>query len=358
MVLSDTEVSAADATQPTTPSGTTPSSSNQQSQNTSSGTSGNSLAPSLIAQIEPSVVEINCYPPNYSTLGTYVLGSGVSVNYAGTNYIETNYHVYDMANTGGGSPSCYAVYPEAPNFTFNAEYGDYHLILYGHHYDPNTYEDIADFTLGAPLNSSSALNSIPTINDTSLTGIGSGCSAASVGDSVTIFGYPASGNALGISETVTQGTIAGIVAGPIYKFDGAIDHGNSGGLAVLDKDICDLGVPTLGVSGLTAGIGYIQSVNLVRQSVTESDGQVCQDQYGTNSVWSGTTNAQGGPVCNCASGYTWNANNTGCVAENGYQVCSSEYPNETWGGTYTSTGTYQCVCDTGYSYDAATQSCD
>jgi hypothetical protein len=173
-----------------------------------------------------------------------------------------------------------------------------------------------------------------------------------------VFGYPSSGNLLGISETVTQGTIAGILPGPIYKFDGAIDHGNSGGLAILDKNSCVLGIPTLGDSGLTAGIGYIQSFNLADAPVSETNDQVCQNQYGANSVYSGNNNSQGGPICGCASGYQWNSNQSACVsAETGYEVCSSAYPNETWDGTYSSEGKYNCVCDSGYVMNSTQTGC-
>jgi S1-C subfamily serine protease len=76
---------------------------------------------------------------------------------------------------------------------------------------------------------------------------------------------------LGISETVTEGIISGIVAGPIYKTNAAIDHGNSGGVAILNKNGCALGIPTLGASGLTSGIGYIQSYPLIDTVVCNSD---------------------------------------------------------------------------------------
>ena len=124
-----------------------------------------------------------------------------------------------------------------------------------------------------------------------------GCPDAVVGDSVTVFGYPSSGNLLGISETVTHGTIAGILLGPIYKFDGAIDHGNSGGLAVLDKSSCVLGIPTLGDSGLTAGIGYIQSFQLASQAVTLTPNQICERDIGAGSYYLGYDNSDGTLAC-------------------------------------------------------------
>lgn len=75
-------------------------------------------------------------------------------------------------------------------------------------------------------------------------------------------------------ETVTEGIVSGIVPGPIYKTNAAIDHGNSGGIAILNKNDCSLGIPTLGVSGLTAGIGYIQSYSLASQPIIYSQPSV------------------------------------------------------------------------------------
>jgi peptidoglycan hydrolase-like protein with peptidoglycan-binding domain len=322
--------------------------------NDQGGQSSQNISSSLINQIEPAIVLVVCFPPDYSTSGNLDYGSGVSINYGATTYIETNYHVYNGENTGGGSPTCFAYYPgPAPDFAINSQSGGYQLNFYKYNYNPDTDEDVLDFTLGAVAPSSTALTSIPVVNNTPLTGIGSGCSNVNSGDGVTIFGYPASGNYLDLSETVTQGTISGQTPGPIYKFDGAIDHGNSGGLAVLDKNSCYLGIPTLGVSGLTAGTGYIQSISLARQAVTLSNDQVCQSQYGTNSNYSGTKNSQGGLICDCASGYTWNTGNTACVsAETGYNVCAAM--NATWDGTTGSNGKYNCTCEAGYVANGTT----
>lgn len=237
---------------------------NQQPQNNSEG-----LSPSVIAQIEPSVVEINCYSVDNSIESS---GSGVSYydKQDGLNLIETNYHVYAGAVIGGLVPNCYAVFPESPNFTFNSSYGDYQISLYNWHYNPSIYEDSAIFELGAPISTSIALTSIPQINDfyKSIDSVGQ-CDSSTivnVGDGVTIFGYPASGNLLGISETVTTGIVSGVLSGPIYKTNAAIDHGNSGGVAILNKNYCSLGIPTYGNSGLTAGIGYIESYILAAET--------------------------------------------------------------------------------------------
>jgi zinc-ribbon domain len=225
-----------------------------------------SLSSSLINQIEPSIVEINCWSaPNY-TSGTSGSGeSFMSPRTSGVIDIISNYHVLAGAYVGTQPPRCYATYPELPNFNSNFYYGDYQLNLVGYKYNPDTYEDEVLFTLGDPIPQSATLDKIPTLNSLPLLGIQSYCSNVSVGDKITIFGYPMSGNALEISETVTQGIISGILPGPIYKTDAPIDHGNSGGIAIRDSDACVLGIPTLGVSGLTAGIGYIQSTYLLSQ---------------------------------------------------------------------------------------------
>ncbi len=227
-----------------------------------------SLSPSLINQIEPTIVEINCWSgENATTVGT--AGSGEALMAKGSIVFLSNYHVYAEAYTGTQPPNCYATFPEPPNFSDNPYYGDYQISLLAYKYNPDTYQDEALFVLGAPLTSTSTLDQIPTLTSLPLSGLTSDCSNVEVGDKLTIFGYPASGNALGISETVTQGIVSGIVPGPIYKTDAPIDHGNSGGIAIRDSDSCILGIPTLGVSGLTAGIGYIQSTYLLGEPTTD-----------------------------------------------------------------------------------------
>ena len=244
-----------------------------QQQNTPTNASAN-LTPSLINQIEPNVVEVNCYSADESIESS---GSGISARFGGVNYIETNYHVLGDAVVNGQSPDCYAVFPEPPNFLYNGNYGDYQLTLSVWHYNPDIYQDVAMFTLGAPVQNTVSLSQIPVINDfynsvrsemPNVNATTSFCmpSEVAVGDAITVFGYPKSGNLLGISETITSGVISGILPGTIYKTDAPIDHGNSGGIAILNKNLCSLGIPTLGESGLTAGIGYIQSYILANDT--------------------------------------------------------------------------------------------
>ncbi len=253
----------------TTPS---PTPTTASSKSTIAGSSGN-LSPAFIKEIEPSVVEINCYSADNTIESS---GSGVSYipENSQTHVVMTNYHVYAGAVVNGVAPTCYAVFPEPPNFYYNGNYGDYRLTLTAWHYNPSTYEDAAIFTLGSSI-SSQTPSPVPNIKmayDYSLRSSWQ-CpdSEASTGASVTIFGYPNSGNLLGVSETVTEGIISGILPGPIYKTNAGIDHGNSGGIAILNKSGCSLGIPTLGQSGLTSGIGYIQSYSLVKAPINNSN---------------------------------------------------------------------------------------
>ena len=73
------------------------------------------------------------------------------------------------------------------------------------------------------------------------------CSSdVSVGDKLVILGYPAIGTKDGI--TATEGIVSGI-EGDYYVTSAKIDHGNSGGAAILVKDSCYLGIPTWSDSG-------------------------------------------------------------------------------------------------------------
>ncbi len=74
-----------------------------------------------------------------------------------------------------------------------------------------------------------------------------------IGDKVYILGYPAIG---GETLTMTEGIISGY-EGNYYKTSAKIDHGNSGGIAVLGKKNCYLGIPTMAQVGDIESLGYI-----------------------------------------------------------------------------------------------------
>ena len=83
---------------------------------------------------------------------------------------------------------------------------------------------------------------------------------AAVGDNVAIIGYPAIGSKTDV--TVTRGIISG-TDGDYYVTDAKIDHGNSGGVAILLKDDCYLGIPSASVVGQIESLGRILSASAI-----------------------------------------------------------------------------------------------
>jgi len=76
---------------------------------------------------------------------------------------------------------------------------------------------------------------------------------AELGDEVLILGYPGIGSN---SLTVTEGIVSGIDY-PYLTTSAKIDEGNSGGVAVLVKGDCLLGIPTGSVVGQIESLGRI-----------------------------------------------------------------------------------------------------
>lgn len=80
----------------------------------------------------------------------------------------------------------------------------------------------------------------------------------------------------------------------------------------------------------------------------ENGYQSCSSDF-PNSTWGGAYNSNGSYVCVCPNGDTWNSDQTACIAQSsGYQACLDDVPNSTWDGTYLSNGNYDCVCNDGY----------
>ena len=83
---------------------------------------------------------------------------------------------------------------------------------------------------------------------------------APVGDSVVILGYPAIGSTTDI--TATKGIISGY-DGSYYITDAKIEHGNSGGAAVLLKQNCYLGIPTFVIVGEIESLARILNQKVI-----------------------------------------------------------------------------------------------
>lgn len=80
------------------------------------------------------------------------------------------------------------------------------------------------------------------------------------GDQVVILGYPAIGSPTDI--TATEGIISGKDY-PYYVSSAKIDHGNSGGLAILVKNDCYFGIPSGAAVGSIESLGRILDVNAI-----------------------------------------------------------------------------------------------
>ena len=88
------------------------------------------------------------------------------------------------------------------------------------------------------------------------------CSDSSVnkGDELLVLGYPGIGAVGGL--TVTKGIISGI-ENNYFVTDAKIDHGNSGGTAILIKDDCYLGIPSASRVGEMESMGRILKASFV-----------------------------------------------------------------------------------------------
>jgi hypothetical protein len=81
-----------------------------------------------------------------------------------------------------------------------------------------------------------------------------------IGDSVIILGYPAIGSANSI--TATDGIISGIESN-YYVTSAKVEHGNSGGAAILKDKNCYVGIPSYAETGDIESLARILDFNLI-----------------------------------------------------------------------------------------------
>lgn len=182
-------------------------------------------------------------------------------------YIECTFNNTNLVSTGSGIIQNFGLSKETMTAKivtnkhvvtdsqgYSANYCNFYM--YGGH---TYYEPYTDFELGSgdwayiPIPSDTYSQSV-TYKKTCKN------SSASLGDKITIFGYPTDGSHSGV--TVTSGIISGD-EGNYYVTDAKIDHGNSGGIAVLNKDDCYLGIPTWAQSGSIESFGRILKSSFV-----------------------------------------------------------------------------------------------
>lgn len=202
--------------------------------------------PTIINQWKNRVAEVTC-EWQYSNDVAYAKGSGSGVIFDTTalgTIVLTNRHVV-LNDTLDGTE-----YPAA--WCTVKVYGVGEMKVYGQNkpYRPALAgEDWVQVELNSKTTGSSynPFASLPNFNV---------CTNANIGEKVVILGYPGIGAQGGI--TATEGIVSGI-ENQYFITSAKIDQGNSGGLAVLVKDNCYLGIPTWAKLGAVESLGRIIS---------------------------------------------------------------------------------------------------
>ena len=201
--------------------------------------SGQTSLNSLLSDFAPSVVRLVCLRDSFTRglqQGSGMLYKGISISGVGPYYIQTNLHV---AQTEDGSQSqcVIAVYPDPDK-------SNSYLVYKSEGY--KFYKADVDWAFLEPelVEEHSRAGTINQLDeaarDSATTSL---CNTASIGDHITILGYPGIG---GDTLTVTDGIVSGFEfrGGARYiKTSAKIDQGNSGGVAIKDSG-CVVGIPT------------------------------------------------------------------------------------------------------------------
>ena len=200
--------------------------------------------PSIVSQWRPQIAHIECRW--YSANGQLVLdayGSGLLFRNPVNTLIFTNKHV--LIYQGQAPYSCKVTFPGTTdnyNLTVNTSTG---------HFDDINRDPVFDVGEIFIRNPSTYLNSI--------SGVPNDCKTrAAVGEQVLILGYPEIGSTTDI--TATEGIISGYENG-YYITSAKVDHGNSGGVAILVKDNCYLGIPSFVQAGQLESLARILDFN-------------------------------------------------------------------------------------------------
>jgi hypothetical protein len=202
--------------------------------------------PTLVKEWSPRVVRIGCSDANYVSSGTGVLTqvNFSSIGKSAAPTLITNKHVVTDSDTGYLYTSCSFQTPDSEKVF---------PISMSIEQQSSTY-DVAYFPSSTTNPPPGARTGLKVCSPTD----------AVVGDQIAVLGYPASGGtgAASTAITVTQGVVSSF-DGDYYVTDAKIDHGNSGGAAILVKNDCYLGIPTWVESGGFESFGRILSAQHV-----------------------------------------------------------------------------------------------
>lgn len=202
----------------------------------------------LIEYWKPRVVHIECHFQNKVNPNNNLTSSGSGL-YMGAYYddpgflkVLTNAHV--IALTDGPRTAtadfCYLQLTDDSDVMISSNFSSGSGWARGTDFS----QDVAMITISNP---TSHLKNIKTKTQFCL-------EPGSIGDELIVLGYPSIGSSEEV--TVTRGIISSY-EGYYYITDAKIDHGNSGGIAILAKSNCNLGIPTAVVSGEIESLGRI-----------------------------------------------------------------------------------------------------
>lgn len=212
---------------------------------------------SLLSELASSVVKIRCK----ADAGSKHIRRGSGILYrgrpdpsgSGEYYVQTSLHVVNT--TDGTNPQCEIfLYPDHTK-------GNVYLTFKGQGY--KFYRKDIDFAILEPeiikddVNAGSAKDLEDFARNEGKNPL---CDSAKIGDHLSVLGYPAIG---GETLTVTEGIISGFEFQGETRFiksSAKLDHGNSGGVAIMDSG-CIVGIPTFVQRGQLESMGRILDLN-------------------------------------------------------------------------------------------------
>ena len=203
---------------------------------------------SIVSYWRPRVAYVECDLEKYDAQGGFITGSGsgsVFVADDGTVRVVTNKHVLVIDDKIKAIASiCRIKFPDNGN-TFTASRANREIWWSS---DENG-GDWGYLTI-APNTSLNNILATP-LKD---------CPAKPlIGDSILILGYPIIGSRTDI--TATDGIISGY-DGDYYITSAKVEHGNSGGVAILVKSNCMLGIPTFAETGSIESLARILDLHV------------------------------------------------------------------------------------------------
>ncbi len=210
---------------------------------------GEPLPKDFINKLLQATARVRCFVSGDSEVWNYKAGSGSVIGrYAavgGEMVVVTNAHVLEPSAITG-KPECEVIFADGARYASEMV--------------KRVFENRMDFAfLRLPEVETAGVELV------SYEGMGVGfCEFhdVEIGDRVTILSYPAFS---GPERVVSEGEVVNFLHGPIYETTAQIELGSSGGVALLNKKKCVLGMPTWRGIADNFGYSYIQSWPMMLQ---------------------------------------------------------------------------------------------